>query len=41
MWKKSPPPSFFVWSFSNDDSERNLEENKDVATETLEDSPHL
>jgi hypothetical protein len=30
--------SFSVWSFSDDDSERNLEDNKDATIETREDS---
>jgi hypothetical protein len=33
--------SFSVWSSSDDDSERNLEDSEDAATETPEDSPHL
>jgi hypothetical protein len=34
-------PSFSDWSSSDDDSKRNLEDDKDAATETLEDSPRL
>jgi hypothetical protein len=34
-------PSFSVCSSSDNDSERNLEDDKDAATETLEDSPSL
>jgi hypothetical protein len=34
-------PSFSDWSSSDDDSERNLEDDKDAAIETLEDSPRL
>jgi hypothetical protein len=33
--------SFYVWSSSDDDSERNLKDNKDMAIETPEDSPRL
>jgi hypothetical protein len=33
--------SFSVWSSSDDDSERNLDNDKDVASETHEDSPRL
>jgi hypothetical protein len=34
-------PSFSDWSSSDDDSERSLEDNKDVATEMPDDSPRL
>jgi hypothetical protein len=34
-------PSFSNWSCSDDDSDRNLEDNKDTATETPEDSLRL
>jgi hypothetical protein len=34
-------PSFSNWSSSDDDSERNLEADEDVAMETPEDSPRL
>jgi hypothetical protein len=34
-------PSFSGWSFSDDDSERNLEDDEDAVTETPEDSPRL
>jgi hypothetical protein len=34
-------PSFSVWSSSNEDSERNLEDNKDMLTENLEDFSRL
>jgi hypothetical protein len=34
-------PSFSVWSSSNDDFERNLEDDKDATPETPEDSPSL
>jgi hypothetical protein len=34
-------PSFSDWSSSNNDYERNLEDDKDAAIETPEDSPRL
>jgi hypothetical protein len=34
-------PSFSVWSSSDEDSERNLEDNKDMVTENLEDFSRL
>jgi hypothetical protein len=34
-------PSFSGWSFSDDDSERKLEDNEDTANETPEDYPCL
>jgi hypothetical protein len=34
-------PSFSDWSFLDNDSERNLEDDEDVAMETPEDSPRL
>jgi hypothetical protein len=34
-------PCFSDWSSSDDDSERNLEDDKDAATKTSEDSPCL
>jgi hypothetical protein len=34
-------PSFSDWSFLDNDSERNLEDDEDAAMETPKDSPHL
>jgi hypothetical protein len=34
-------PSFSIWSFLGNDSERNLEDDEDAATKTHEDSLHL
>jgi hypothetical protein len=36
-----PSPSFFDWSSSDNDSERNFEDDEDATTETPEDSPRL
>jgi hypothetical protein len=34
-------PSFSIWSSSDDECERKLEDDKDAAIETPKDSPHL